>query len=196
MTEPSFNGPAGAPERAERDRLVCEHTGLVRAIAVGLVDKLPYDLDELVSVGNLALLSAAAAFRPGQFPGVPFGAYARFRIRGAMLETARRRQLVEHVRPGLDEAAEPWTAPARELELHEHREHAKLHEAIRRLVGRKRRVVELHYAGESFASIARRLGCSASWVKQLHAAALVDLREQYGIGKTPAAGGEELETAA
>jgi RNA polymerase sigma factor for flagellar operon FliA len=62
---------------------------LVKAIAGGIVKGLPHqvDLEDLVSAGECGLLDAAAKFDPAK--KVPFGAYARFRIRGAILDSLR-----------------------------------------------------------------------------------------------------------
>ena len=72
-----------------RDRLVIEHVDLVKQVAGRLAHRLPahVELSELTSVGVVGLLDAAARFRPGL--GVPFGAFARRRILGSMLDALR-----------------------------------------------------------------------------------------------------------
>jgi RNA polymerase sigma factor for flagellar operon FliA len=72
-----------------RDRLVMEHVGLVKMIASRLSQRLPsqVELSELVSVGVLGLIDAAGSYRAPT--GVPFGAFARRRIHGAMLDSLR-----------------------------------------------------------------------------------------------------------
>jgi RNA polymerase sigma factor (sigma-70 family) len=77
--------------RARRDALVIAHTDLVRGIAVNVSKRLPpsFDLEDLVSVGMIALLQAAQRYRPEQNNQTPFSAYARLRIAGAMLDSAR-----------------------------------------------------------------------------------------------------------
>lgn len=76
-------------DTATRDALVMEHVGLVKAMASRLAHRLPpqVEVSELVSVGVLGLIDAAGRFRPSL--GVPFSAFARRRIHGAMLDSLR-----------------------------------------------------------------------------------------------------------
>jgi RNA polymerase sigma factor for flagellar operon FliA len=78
------------PEETEtRDKLVIEHVGLVKAMASRLANRLPSQIEvsELISVGVLGLIDAAGRFKPSL--GVPFDAFARRRIQGAMLDSLR-----------------------------------------------------------------------------------------------------------
>jgi RNA polymerase sigma factor FliA len=72
-----------------RDRLVMEHVALVKALASRLAHRVPaqVELSELVSVGVMGLIEAAARYQPSL--GVPFDAFARRRIQGAMLDALR-----------------------------------------------------------------------------------------------------------
>ncbi len=72
-----------------RDKLVMEHVGLVKAMASRLANRLPsqVEVSELISVGVLGLIDAAGRFKPSL--GVPFDAFARRRIQGAMLDSLR-----------------------------------------------------------------------------------------------------------
>ncbi len=72
-----------------RDKLVMEHVGLVKAMASRLANRLPsqVEVSELISVGVLGLIDAAGRFKPSL--GVPFDAFARRRIHGAMLDSLR-----------------------------------------------------------------------------------------------------------
>jgi RNA polymerase sigma factor for flagellar operon FliA len=76
-------------ETAERDALVMAHVGLVKVMASRLANRLPPQVEvaELVSVGVLGLIDAAGRFKPSL--GVPFSAFARRRIHGAMLDALR-----------------------------------------------------------------------------------------------------------
>lgn len=76
-------------DTAVRDQLVMEHVGLVKSMASRLANRLPpqVEVSELVSVGVLGLIDAAGRFRPSL--GVPFSAFARRRIHGAMLDSLR-----------------------------------------------------------------------------------------------------------
>ncbi len=74
---------------ADRDALVIEHVGLVRALALRLAQRLPsqVDLSDLISVGTLGLIDAASRYKAAT--GVPFDAFARRRVQGAMLDALR-----------------------------------------------------------------------------------------------------------
>lgn len=81
---------AAAPADLEaRDRLVMEHIGLVKSLAHRLVQRLPaqVEMNDLVSVGVLGLIDAATRYKSSL--GVPFDAFARRRIHGAMLDSLR-----------------------------------------------------------------------------------------------------------
>lgn len=76
-------------DQADRDQRVNAHVGLVKSMAYRLLQRLPaeVELDDLISVGVLGLIEAASRYRPSL--GVPFEAFARRRIHGAMLDSLR-----------------------------------------------------------------------------------------------------------
>jgi RNA polymerase sigma factor for flagellar operon FliA len=80
---------AAAPPAESRDALVIGHIELVKSMASRLGRRLPsqVELSELVSVGVLGLIEAANRYQPSL--GVPFDAFARRRIHGAMLDSLR-----------------------------------------------------------------------------------------------------------
>ncbi len=84
--------PAFAPivENTElRDQIVLEHLSLVKAIAVRVHENLPVhvDLDDLVHAGVLGLIDAASKYNTTK--DVAFSAYAKHRIKGAILDSLR-----------------------------------------------------------------------------------------------------------
>src|SRR5690606_10929663 len=80
---------AQAVDPGQRDALVMAHVDLVKSMASRLGRRLPsqVELSELVSVGVLGLIEAANRYQPSL--GVPFDAFARRRIHGAMLDALR-----------------------------------------------------------------------------------------------------------
>src|ERR1700682_1621730 len=74
---------------SRRDRVVLEHLPLVKAIAVRVHENLPVqvELDDLVHAGVLGLFDAASKFNPDK--QVAFSSYARYRIKGAILDSLR-----------------------------------------------------------------------------------------------------------
>jgi RNA polymerase sigma factor for flagellar operon FliA len=86
---PSYNTAvaAGLPPP---DELVLRHGELVKRIAYHVVSRLPahIEVDDLIQAGMIGLLNAAQNFLPTK--GANFETYAGIRIRGAMLDEARR----------------------------------------------------------------------------------------------------------
>lgn len=83
---------AAADERAAlaaRDALTLAHADLVRRVAYRIGRRLPPHVDraDLVSVGMVGLIEAAARYRPST--GVPFEAFARPRVHGAIVDSLR-----------------------------------------------------------------------------------------------------------
>ena len=76
-------------EMARRDALVLEHLPLVRAIAARLRTTLPehVDFNDLVQAGIMGLIDAAHKFDSNK--QVEFSSYAKYRIRGAILDSLR-----------------------------------------------------------------------------------------------------------
>ncbi len=77
------------PEAPTRDQLVIEHVDVVKSIANRLARRLPpsVETNDLISIGMLGLIDAAGRYRP--WLGVPFDAFARRRVLGAMLDELR-----------------------------------------------------------------------------------------------------------
>ena len=69
-----------------------ELDGMVRSLAGKLRARLPsqcgVEMADLIQAGNVGLLQAARTFEPGR--GAPLAGYAKFRIRGEMLDMVRR----------------------------------------------------------------------------------------------------------
>jgi RNA polymerase sigma factor for flagellar operon FliA len=83
-------GLISTPDFSRRDELVMAHIDLVRSLAGQVGRRLPSHVErsELVSVGMMGLLDAAERYQPAL--GVPFDAFARRRIHGAILDALRR----------------------------------------------------------------------------------------------------------
>jgi len=84
---------AAAREEArlrQRNQLVVQHIGLVKSIARRMAQRVPsqVEVSELMGVGMIGLVDAAGRYEPSL--GVPFEAYARRRVHGAMLDSLRR----------------------------------------------------------------------------------------------------------
>lgn len=82
--------------RTERDRLVEEHLWLVKCIASSIMENLPrtVDADDLTSAGTMGLIKAVDDFDPSR--GASLQTYARYRIRGAILDELRRQDVLPY----------------------------------------------------------------------------------------------------
>jgi RNA polymerase sigma factor FliA len=78
-----------AMDFASRDALILEHLPMVRGIAAYMHLTLPasVELDDVVHAGVLGLIDAATKFDSSK--QVPFGPYAKYRIKGAILDSLR-----------------------------------------------------------------------------------------------------------
>ncbi len=89
MTAPGYDiaSDAGLPPI---DELVLKHGELVKRIAYHVVSRLPshIEVDDLIQAGMIGLLNAAQNFKTTK--GANFETYAGIRIRGAMLDEARK----------------------------------------------------------------------------------------------------------
>jgi RNA polymerase sigma factor FliA len=81
--------PRGYRDVAERERILLEHLPQVKCIARRIHGRLPAQvpLDDLVHAGVVGLIDAVEKFDPGK--NVQLRSYAKFRIRGAILDSLR-----------------------------------------------------------------------------------------------------------
>ena len=77
------------PDNTRRDELILEHMQLVKAIASNVQKTLGVhvEVDDLVHAGTMGLIDAASKYRDDK--EVAFPAYAKHRIRGAILDSLR-----------------------------------------------------------------------------------------------------------
>ena len=188
LRAPSASGHLARFGKPLPPEVVVEMNGIVRTMARKLHARLPLncgvEINDLVQAGNIGLLQAARNFKPER--GAPLRGYARFRIRGEMLELIRRsaqsaRQLapmpeMENLSDRsfwLDESsdASPQTrfVSAQRSRI--------VGEEIGRLPPRQRMVLKLRYAAEmTLTEIGRVLNVNESRACQLHRNALRRLR--------------------
>ena len=167
---------------------------LVFCLAARLLARIPrgmgIELADLVQAGNVGLIQAVRTWRSGE--GTPLAGYAKFRIRGEMLDAVRRHSGRSRTRArwfglrdpfdGLheDSLANRIAAPAEDSPLGLltiAQRTALLSEAISRLPARQRTVVRLRYLkGCSLRQIGEHLSVNESRACQIHRAALGRLR--------------------
>jgi RNA polymerase sigma factor for flagellar operon FliA len=120
-----------------RNRLVLDHVGLVKVLAARVSRRVPaqVEVNELIGVGMIGLIDAARRYQPSL--GVPFEAFARRRIHGAMLDTLR----------GLDWAPRAVRKMRRDVDA----AIAVLRHSLRRAPDDAEIAAELHVSNEEYA---------------------------------------------
>lgn len=167
---------------------------LVRLLASRILAGLPRDsgieMADLIQAGHVGLIQAGRTFEP--LSGAPLAGYAKFRIRGEMLDTVRRhsgrssaaREARGRMRDGgADiETTIRTSADASPLGLLARRQgRAILEQEMDRLPIRYRTVLKLRYAREcSLREIGVALKVKESRACQLHRIALGQLRRALG----------------
>jgi RNA polymerase sigma factor for flagellar operon FliA len=184
---------------ASQEQISLEQTGLeqnndmsrlVRAVAGRVLARLPkgsgIEKADLIQAGNIGLLQATRTFNPEC--GVSLAGYAKFRIRGEMLDAVRRgaSQMPAHFTRQGEGAEDVVDIEGRISAPFEHSPHsvlaknqraAILGQEVERLPVRYRTVVRLRYSGEfSLREIGAVLSVRESRACQLHQCALGRLR--------------------
>ena len=190
-------------DSALREQLVLQYSPLVVTIADQIHRRLPCeDRDDLVSSGMVGLLAAVDRYDPGRC--VPFMAYARPRVRGAILDALRTIDFVPHsarrrgesVRilsldvPEAGTGADQLRAPSlAETIADEHardpeeavvaqEEHEVVRTAVEALPERERQIVVLHdFGGVPATQLAEMAGVTPGRIVQIYARAIAHLRQ-------------------
>lgn len=182
--------PSAAIHDRVHDDRVSGTSRLVRILASRVRAGLPrgscVELSDLIQAGTVGLLQAARTFHP--HCGVALATYAKFRIRGEMLDTVRRNGRHSPAGSTLESASDGEDMDLSGLlcALAEHspfalltsaQRAAVLRQEIGRLPPRHKQVVQMRYSGDySLREIGAVLSVNESRVCQLHRSALDRLR--------------------
>ncbi|HZL57375.1 MAG TPA: sigma-70 family RNA polymerase sigma factor [Bryobacteraceae bacterium] len=162
---------------------------VVRILAGRLHARLPHDcgidMADLIQAGNVGLLQAARSFEPER--GAPLAGYAKFRIRGEMLDVVRRSaasaRVIGHGKGANEDGsdldnrnpASPECSPQNSFFKRQRAE--IIGEEVKRLPPRYRTVVRLRYSREmTLREIGAALSVNESRACQIHQNALSRLR--------------------
>jgi RNA polymerase sigma factor (sigma-70 family) len=185
--------------------LVDTHLPLIRHIARGLSRTLPpsFPLEDLVQEGVIGLLRAATQYNPDAHRGagfahaVPFPTFARKAVRGAMIESVRRRHWTANTcvpiwtgnrqidgdgyTPGGD-APQPACAPTQGIQAERRDLLRQVAEAATWLTADQRSILSLRYgsAEMTMPAIAEAMGQSLRWVAARHSKAIAELQARTG----------------
>ncbi len=182
---------ARAKRLAQRNRLVEAHQYLVAPIARMVARTLPpsIEIDDLIGAGQLGLLQAADAYHPREHDDCPFEAYAKMRIRGAMLDSIRRRHYRNATHSAIEDAPEPAAVAPIEEAIDRRRIAKEVHEAVAALADpRHRKVIVMHdLQQKKLEEVGDELGVCASRASQLHVEAIEELRRNWRLIRQKAA---------
>lgn len=89
MTQAEMAYRENVEEMADRDEFILKELPQVYYIARRIHERLPQSVsfEDLVHAGVIGLIEAVRSYQPGK--SVPFNAFAKFRIRGAILDSLR-----------------------------------------------------------------------------------------------------------
>lgn len=156
-----------------RSKLILSYQPIVASTLLKLKPAEAY-FEDCFSEGLLALIKSVDDFKPAL--GVPFAAYARIRVKGAMLDLLR-----GHSRNRRnDDAADLnrlFAIASTGGDAFSQEMFAEILRASARLDGKERKVIEsLYIEGKTRDETADQIGVSPSRISQLHARALKRIR--------------------
>jgi RNA polymerase sigma factor for flagellar operon FliA len=197
------SGSHRARFEARRNALVEAHMSLAAGVAAAIARNLPaaFEREDLTAEAYAALIVAANSYRPGA--QIPFSAWARLKVRGAVLDAVRRRWCDDGsqsanprrgftsragsnkhaLRPlavAIDDDRRPDPAPDAAVALDAARLRVRVAKAISTLPAAEVEVLEARYGSgeETFAQIGARLAMKRKRVAALHASAIAGLRRE------------------
>ena len=158
----------------ERARLIVAYQPLV-ASALARLKPVVANIEDCYSEGLLALIKSVDDFNPSL--GAPFAAYARIRIRGAMLDLLRRQSKNARLDDAADLSRMISLASADGGDTIDQSRLSEILLAAERLAEKERSVIEMLYlGGKSREEAAAELGVSPARVSQIHGRALKRIR--------------------
>jgi RNA polymerase sigma factor for flagellar operon FliA len=186
-------------EIADRNALVEAHLDLARSIALRIARRLPPSIliDDLYQEACIGLMNAAERYENRHEEGfsgpVPFTSYAAVRVRGAVLDSVRRRHYLNATMQSLDsgngdgmrmnsqEARDLSEAityePDYDAEIDGERRAVPVRQAIEELPEREQKVIQMSFReGLSGRAIGKRIGVSESRARQIRTAGLAKVK--------------------
>lgn len=168
----------------ERDRLVLAHVPMARAIARKARRQFPpsIETDDLTQEALVGLLRMAGRFaagyrKAGYAKPVTFAAFAFRGVKGAMIDSNRRRHYTAATHLPLSKAGEAGAWPAEDARIDGERLAGRLKDAVGALPERERTLVERYYGhAVRMREIAVELGITERSARDVHKRALAALR--------------------
>lgn len=170
--------------------LVLDHQQLVRETAARESRRLPrwVSIDEHIANGQIGLLEAASRYNP--FSLIPFQAYARRRVRGAIIDAYRRRAYAWELSVELppEDSMPPLDLAQAEAAVLSASRRAAIERALERLPPDMAAIARTYLDDEPLDAYAARAGISPSSACIRRQAAIAQLRTVFAeMGLTPEA---------
>jgi RNA polymerase sigma factor (sigma-70 family) len=191
----SEGGRRGMWRRWHREQQILALMPLVDRAALDCRRMFPphVDIADLKSAGALGLVQAAHAFHPARASRSGFAPYAYFRVRGAIIDSQRRRPLQEDAHESLEVITESERGGVevteRAIDPRPLPDEAAARSEARRLVARaiaaldddaERVAIRNQLAGRPIARAADALGMSQTWTRGKLTDARIRIRERIG----------------
>ena len=183
-------GKYGAWKRWKREQAIIDLLPMVLRVArqVRWMFSPTLDIRDLTQAGNVGLVKAANKYHPSSASKDGFEPYAYFCVRGAIIDSQKRRAYREERNVSLQaiaQANDGWLPPALDTDpsasAYEQAEcneiHRVLQDAIHELPDLERLVLRGQLAGQPLAVTARQVGRSVTWTR----AKLAEARTMVGI---------------
>lgn len=172
-------GRYGAWQRWQREQAIVELLPMVQRVAreVRWMFSPTIDIRDLTQAGTVGLVKAANSFRPSRASKSGFQPFAYFYVRGAIIDSQKRRTYREERNVSLQaiaQANDGWLPPSLDTDPGEsayhwaEREqiHRILQTAIQALPDAERRVLRGQLAGQPLRVTARQVGRSITWTRE------------------------------
>lgn len=174
---------ADAAEAELRKQYVVDNLDLVDTIARSLLGRLPpcFELSDLIQEGRIGLIDAAKKYSRAY--NVNFRAYAKYRIRGEILESVRRRRYTEATMPGLERDHYEMPGPDKVVEIQGSIAHQQIMERVDQAMGgltpqHRVAIREYYYRDKRLAGVGAKLGVKEPRSSQILRNALESLRTE------------------
>jgi len=179
--------PSRPTAKSDRDRLIERHIQLPAIIANKIIPR-SNAFDDIEADGFSGLVQAADNFQPGR--GADFQTFAWYRIRGAILDGARRnrRTMATADTAPLSAAKNVTDRASPDIEdlIDRRRTLAKLRDHVSRLPEREQQVARSHYfSGKTIQETAAEIGHSEFTTSRIHTRMLRQLREALSATESP-----------
>lgn len=186
----SIAGKRGAWRRWRREKAILALLPMVERVArdIRWMFAPSIDLRDLTQAGTVGLVKAANAFEPARASKAGFDSYAWFRVRGAIIDSQKRRAYREEQNDSLDRRVgdddartlidvTADTAPLADEMAQREQIHQMLQDAIADLPRMERRVLRGQLAGQTLALTASQVGRSVTWTRAM----LAQARSMVGV---------------